>query len=99
MQIKNTPDWNERRLKVMLQLNRDKFKRNKELGLKLFATQSRSLVNCYAKGGDAEAFWGMVLQRNGEFDGLNTLGKILTEVREEMRNGTDFRNWVKDQNV
>jgi hypothetical protein len=37
----------------MEQLNRDKFKRNKDLGLKLFATQSRQLVNGYAKGGDA----------------------------------------------
>jgi hypothetical protein len=49
----------------MLRLNRDKFKRNKDLGLKLFATQSRALVNCYAKGGDAEAFWGMIPQKNG----------------------------------
>ena len=39
--IKNADDWNEKRLNVMIKLNRDKFKRNKELGLKLFATQSR----------------------------------------------------------
>ena len=39
--IKSTPDWNERRIQVMLRLNRDKFKRNKDLGLKLFATQDR----------------------------------------------------------
>jgi predicted NAD-dependent protein-ADP-ribosyltransferase YbiA (DUF1768 family) len=65
----------------MLDLNRDKFKRNKDLGLKLFATQSRQLANCYPKGGDAELFWGMVQQPNGSFDGLNTLGKLLEEVR------------------
>lgn len=61
----------------MLDLNRDKFKRNKDLGLKLFATQSRLLANCYPKGGDAELFWGMVMQKNGKYDGLNSLGKIL----------------------
>ena len=98
MGIQNNPDWNERRLNVMFKLNRDKFKRNKDLGLKLFATQSRALVNCYSKGGDAEAFWGMI-PRNGSYDGLNTLGKILTEVREEMKKGTDFVNWVNDQNL
>lgn len=78
----------------MMDLNRDKFKRNKDLGLKLFATQSRLLVNCYSKGGDAELFWGMIQQNNGTYDGLNTLGKILEDVRQEMKNGTDFKHWV-----
>jgi hypothetical protein len=31
----------------MALLNRDKFKRNKDIGLKLFATQSRHLINGY----------------------------------------------------
>jgi len=61
-------------------LNRDKFKRNKELGLKLFATQSRQLINGYEKGGDAEMFWGAI-ERYGQFQGLNTLGKILNNLR------------------
>jgi predicted NAD-dependent protein-ADP-ribosyltransferase YbiA (DUF1768 family) len=81
LSIKSAPEWHEQRLEVMLRLNRDKFKRNKDLGLKLIATQSRDLVNCYAKGGDAEAFWGMLF-RNGQYTGLNTLGKILATVRE-----------------
>jgi predicted NAD-dependent protein-ADP-ribosyltransferase YbiA (DUF1768 family) len=52
-EIKNPSDWPQRRVRVMEQLNRDKFKRNRELGLKLFATQTRQLLNCYAQGGDA----------------------------------------------
>jgi predicted NAD-dependent protein-ADP-ribosyltransferase YbiA (DUF1768 family) len=79
-EIKNTGDWPQRRIKVMEQLNRDKFKRNKDLGLKLFATQSRRLVNGYPKGGDAETFWGAI-HSNNQFQGLNTLGQILTTVR------------------
>ena len=50
----------------MLKLNRDKFKRNKELALKLLATQSRELVNGYGGGTEAHKFWGMV-QVNGVF--------------------------------
>lgn len=57
----------------MEKLNRDKFKRNKDLNLKLFATQSRKLVNGYTKGGEAEAFWGLV-EKDGVFHGINTLG-------------------------
>ena len=64
----------------MLTLNRDKFKRNKELALKLLATQSRELINGYGAGGQAQKFWGMV-ETNGTFQGLNTLGKILNELR------------------
>jgi predicted NAD-dependent protein-ADP-ribosyltransferase YbiA (DUF1768 family) len=46
-EIQAAPDWANRRLNVMTLLNRDKFKRNKDLGLKLFATQSRQLINGY----------------------------------------------------
>jgi predicted NAD-dependent protein-ADP-ribosyltransferase YbiA (DUF1768 family) len=79
-EIKNTNDWPQRRIKVMEQLNRDKFKRNKDLGLKLFATQNRRLVNGYPRGGDAETFWGAI-EIKGLYQGLNTLGQILTTVR------------------
>lgn len=82
----------------MMKLNRDKFKRNKDLGLKLFATQTRELVNGYGGGSDAHGFWGMI-QKNGKFEGLNTLGKALHQIREEMKNGSDFRKWVEDQKV
>jgi hypothetical protein len=44
----------------MEQLNRDKFKRNKDLSLKMFATQKRKLINGYDVGGEAEAFWGVI---------------------------------------
>jgi len=65
----------------MEQLNRDKFRRSKELGMKLFATQSRMLVNGYKKGGEAESYWG-ALEIKGQFSGLNTLGVILTKIRD-----------------
>ena len=77
----------------MEQLNRDKFKRNRDLGLKLFATQSRQLVNGYAQGGDAENFWGVV-DRKGLLQGLNTLGKILTNIRQEINAATDSIKWI-----
>lgn len=98
VQIQNAPNWHENRLNVMMKLNRDKFKRNKDLGLKFLATQARQLINCYEKGGDAEAFWGMILN-NGKYDGLNTLGKIVTQIREDMRKGSDSRKWILDQNI
>jgi hypothetical protein len=44
----------------MCKLIRDKFKRSKEIALKLLATQSRELVNIYKKGGEYEKYWGMV---------------------------------------
>jgi predicted NAD-dependent protein-ADP-ribosyltransferase YbiA (DUF1768 family) len=68
------------------------------LGLKLFATQTRLLCNGYTKGGDAEAFWG-VIDRNGKLEGLNSLGKILTTIREEIQTNIDSICWVKDQNL
>lgn len=82
----------------MEQLIRDKFKRNKDLGLKLFATQSRELINGYSQGGDAELFWG-VIERGGKHEGLNTLGTITTKVREEIQKGLDSEAWVNDQNI
>lgn len=97
-EIKNPVDWPQRRVKVMEQLNRDKFKRNRDLGLKLFATQTRQLVNGYEIGGDAEAFWGMVTRKN-ELQGLNTLGIILTTIRQEIISSTDSAKWVEDQNL
>lgn len=81
----------------MLRINRDKFKRNKELGLKLLATQSRQLINGYGGGGQAQAFWGM-LQLNSTFQGLNTLGKVLMQIREQIKNNNDHAQWVDDQN-
>jgi predicted NAD-dependent protein-ADP-ribosyltransferase YbiA (DUF1768 family) len=92
-EIKNPADWPQRRVLVMEQLNRDKFKRNRDLGLKLFATQNRQLVNGYPQGGDAEAFWGAV-DRKGQLQGLNTLGKIITTIRQEIHAGTDSIKWI-----
>ena len=82
----------------MTLLNRDKFKRNKELGLKLIATQGRHIINGVERGGEAEHFWGMV-QRNGHFEGQNSLGKILMSLREEMKSGLDSKNWVNELNL
>lgn len=82
----------------MEQLNRDKFKRNRDLGLKLFATQSRTLVNGYPHGGEAEAFWGAV-NKKGQLQGLNTLGVILTTIRQEIHAGVDSAKWIDYQNI
>ncbi|CAM6006601.1 unnamed protein product [Sphagnum balticum] len=69
----------------MERLVRDKFKRNREIGGKLAATQSRTLVNGFKLGGENEAYWGML----PEGQGFNALGRILMQVREEIQQGLD----------
>jgi predicted NAD-dependent protein-ADP-ribosyltransferase YbiA (DUF1768 family) len=76
LSIPNPVDWTFRKYKVMERLLRDKFKRNKELGGKLAATQPRGLINSYKQGGENEQYWGVV-----DGKGSNSLGKILISIR------------------
>lgn len=45
MSIKNPSDWSERKEKVMENLVRDKFKRNKEILEKLMGTKDKKIIN------------------------------------------------------
>ena len=40
-----------------------------------------------------------MIPKDDQYDGLNVLGKVLMEIREEMKNGSDHRKWVEDQKV
>lgn len=73
------PDWESIKLQVMLDLVRIKFA-VPELRAKLLATGDAELIEGNYWG---DRFWG-VCKGVGE----NHLGKILMQVREEIRNGT-----------
>jgi ribA/ribD-fused uncharacterized protein len=69
-------DWEQRKVRVMLMLLRDKFS-NKELVERLLATGMAKLEEGNAWG---DTYWGTV---NGQ--GLNQLGLLLMTVRGELR--------------
>lgn len=73
--IKLRPDWEEIKLKVMLDVVRAKFGQNPELMSLLLATGDRQLVEGNNHG---DRFWGTV-----DGVGENHLGKILMRVRDE----------------
>lgn len=72
--------WNEMRDVVMLQLLRRKFFTHKPLGKLLLETGDAELVEGNYWG---DVYWGQVDGR-----GENRLGKLLMQVREELRKGT-----------
>lgn len=82
------PDWNAIRVEVMTRLLRRKFRPGSHLAEKLLATGGADLVEDNTWG---DTFWGIC---RGE--GLNTLGKLLMQVRDELREGLQNRldsNW------
>jgi len=71
------PDWDSQKLAVMDTVVRDKFTRNPDLGAKLLATGHAELIEGNTWN---DQFWGVC---NGK--GENHLGKILIQVRAELR--------------
>ena len=71
------PDWNEIKIAVMHECVLNKFIQNGDLRKKLFSTGEEDI----AEDSPIDSFWG--LGPNG--DGLNHLGKILVQVRAELR--------------
>jgi len=83
------PDWEVTKRSVMLALVRDKFARNAALGEALIATGERPIEEGNSWG---DVYWGIARRavpargiRVG--DGENHLGRILMQVREELRRG------------
>ena len=78
--VKLRSDWNDIRLDIMKQILMDKFTRNPELGEKLLATGNAELLegNYWH-----DTFWGV---DNKTGVGENHLGKLLMEVRENLKN-------------
>ena len=63
---------------IMLELTREKFRQNPDLAAKLLATGDRDLIH-YAPWGDT--YWGV----GKDMKGLNNQGKLLMQVRNELR--------------
>ena len=74
--VKLRPDWEDVKCDIMLLLLKKKFE-DPELAEKLLATGDAELIEGNNHG---DRFWGMV---NGE--GKNILGKLLMEVRDDLR--------------
>jgi ribA/ribD-fused uncharacterized protein len=74
--LKLRDGWEELKVEIMLNLLRQKFSKGSELGLKLVATGQQELIEGNTWN---DTFWGVC---NGR--GLNTLGKLLMQVRQEI---------------
>lgn len=74
------PNWNLLRMKYMKEIILDKFSRNPELKEKLLATGNAELIEGNTWN---DKFWGVNIYTGV---GENHLGKILMEVRKELRN-------------
>lgn len=75
--LKIVQDWEQTKVKIMYEIVKDKFTRNKELGQKLIDTHN---LNLEETNWWWDTFWGVC---NGE--GKNYLGKILMKVRNEIK--------------
>lgn len=80
-QIRQRPDWNEKKLSIMEDLVRQKFFNNSDLAQLLLATGEQELIEGNKWG---DRFWGVC---NGQ--GSNHLGKILMKIRKELRDVSD----------
>lgn len=74
------PKWEEIKIKVMRKILYNKF-HNTELREKLFATGDQELVEGNWHG---DVFWGKIPQKH-DWVGENHLGKLLMELRENLR--------------
>jgi ribA/ribD-fused uncharacterized protein len=76
--VKLRDDWNEVREDVMKRAVLEKFKQNEDLRTKLLSTEDAELIEASPK----DSFWGIGKNKKGQ----NKLGKILQEVRQEIKN-------------
>ena len=96
LRINDPIDWQEKKVKIMEQLVRDKFRRSKELQERLKLTEGRDLVMTYNDNNSKNIFWGVV-----KGNGQNQLGRILMKIREDLLNDKiptanplEILNWV-----
>lgn len=89
--LQEPEDWKMRRLAVMEIVNRDKFRRNKELREKLDSTLDREIINEITDENDREdsLFWGVIKDQ-----GQNQLGRIIEKIRRDMRDNRELDKWV-----
>ncbi len=79
--VKKREDWAEVKVDVMLGLLRLKFSQVK-FRQKLLATGDHFILEGNEHG---DNFWGMCRNADGVFKGRNQLGRLLMQVREEVR--------------
>lgn len=81
-----TPEWDNDRFDVMRRITSEKFSQNYQLAGKLISSGQEQLIEATIDG-----FWGAKASinskaiRDGSWMGANFLGKILQEVRDELR--------------
>ena len=74
--IEEPEGWANKKLKIMEKVQRDKFRRSRDMRERLAATQNREIINTLSEKSDENLFWGLVGKQ-----GQNNLGKILEKVR------------------
>lgn len=86
-----TDQWDADKIDVMRKIITEKFNQNFELGGKLISTGQSTLIEATIDG-----FWGAKASissksiKNGTWMGANFLGKILAEVRDDLRRNPAF---------
>jgi ribA/ribD-fused uncharacterized protein len=79
-------DWEQQKVAIMTQLVRLKFGNGSELAAALLATGNEELREGNTWG---DRFWGAVYNhRTKTWEGQNHLGRILMQVRQELRAGS-----------
>lgn len=71
-------------------LLRDKFRRHRDLRVKLGNTGRRELVNSYNDATVSNLFWGVANKQ-----GQNQLGIILSTIRQDIQAQKDLDKWVQ----
>ena len=92
IRISDPLDWQERKLKLMEQLLRDKFRRCKDLQDKLRLTLGRELLMTYEEEKKNNLYWGVVKGK-----GQNQLGRILMKIRNDIIN--DVQQYQQTQMI
>eukprot|EP00347_Sterkiella_histriomuscorum_P005853 403355024 len=83
--------WSNKKLKIMEKIQRDKFRRSRDLRERLAATQNREIINHLTDKNDENLFWGMVNKQ-----GQNNLGKILERVRQSVYDESEMEQWMQN---
>lgn len=77
-------DWDKIKDKVMYNILKAKF--TKELAYKLKKTGTAELI----EGNDwGDRYWGAVANKDGTFSGVNVLGKLLMQIRDELNSSAN----------
>ena len=81
--VKLRPDWEDKKVGIMLECLEMKFTQNEALMQRLLDTGDKELIEGNTWGDD---FWGCIRGTNGAWSGKNYLGKLLMEIRDNARN-------------